>query len=368
MSDSIVRIASGRRKVGVLLSGGVDSSAIAAVARTAVPECVAFVGRIPGSANTEMERALLVARHLGIECRVVDIEPPTLADVEAMVRRIEEPPRNANNVVLSQLFRAASREVDILLQGDGAEVLFGLADSRRVESYRRKHRAAALLPKGFRSTSARMLRTGDARRAWEVAQLMTTDHIRYAALLDVIRYSGGVRRTLAAGDWPDALELLPMEHFDEHEDLGDALQAYQAHTFLASSLVRHDRLGQPFGLQSISPFLQAPMIEVARRLPRELRYIDNSKPVLRALCDHFLPPVVSGWPKMGFEVPWKQWMPAVLPRAADQSVRMLLPAGYVRAAEQQEDTEALWMTATLGMLIRMFVVKESGSRIGGARE
>ncbi len=87
MRSAILEIAGERQVIGVLLSGGVDSSVIAGAAREVVGKVVGFAGRLPGDSNQELDRASIVARHLGIECRVVDIQLPdfdgdlrTLAD------------------------------------------------------------------------------------------------------------------------------------------------------------------------------------------------------------------------------------------------------------------------------------------------
>jgi hypothetical protein len=168
-------------------------------------------------------------------------------------------------------------------------------------------------------------------------------------MLDAVGYTTEVERTLhpvAAGTAPG---FMPVEYFSEYADPSDALQAYQLYTFAAVSLVRHDRLAQPLGLTSESPFLRAPVVELACRLPRALRYGDGSKPVLRALCDLYLPPEVSRWPKLGFPVPWQDWMRRAMPGgvAPTEFLRAVLPAGFLEAARASGDDEAMWTALTL---------------------
>ena len=350
MRSAILEIAGERQVVGVLLSGGVDSSVIAAAAREVVGRVVGFAGRLPGDSNQELDRAAIVARHLGIECRVVDIQLPDFdGDLRALVRRMEEPPRHPNNFLLQQLFRRASAEVDLVLEGDGAEMLFGLADVGRVGQFRAKHDFVRHLPQAWRVAGARALRSFDGSWATRLSKVLAWNPNQYAAMLDAVGYSRAVRRTLDASTAGVSPGFLPLEYFSRSEDFSDALQAYQLYTFAAVSLVRHDRLAQPFGLSSESPFLRGPIVDLASRMPRELRYLDGSKPVLKALCDLYLPAEVSRWPKLGFPVPWQAWMRNALPNgvAATEVLDEVLPPGWLAAANASHDAEALWTALTL---------------------
>jgi asparagine synthase (glutamine-hydrolysing) len=360
LCQSISNIAAGRNEIGVLLSGGVDSSVIAAATREVVGRCVGIVGRLPEGSNLELERALTVARHLGIECRVVDVVPPAFeTEVRDLVRRVEEPPRHPNNLVLRQLLQHAASEVDLVLHGDGAEMLFGLADVKRVARFRRKRAVLSRIPARVRRAAADSLRRLDAVWAMRLARVLSWHTITYAAMLDAIGYAPSVQRHLwqYCKEYPP--DFLPLEHFSAYGDFSSALQAYQAHTFLTPSLLRHDRLAQPLALSVESPFLRAPIVDFACRLPLRLRYTDGPKPVLRALCDHYLPPEVSRWPKLGFPVRWQDWLmragaglPIARPPACD-----VLPAGFVAAAQEAGDFEALWTALTLQILAEEFGVE-----------
>lgn len=350
MRSAILEISGERQVVGVLLSGGVDSSVIAGAAREVVGRVVGFAGRLPGDSNQELDRALFVARQLGIECRVVDIQLPDFdGDLRTLARRMEEPPRHPNNFLLQQLFHRAAGEVDLVLEGDGAEMLFGLADVARVDKFRAKHDVVRHLPQAWRVAAARALRHFDGSWATRLSKVLTWSPTEYAAMLDAVGYSRAVRRTLEASMSGSSPGFLPLEYFSRSDDFSDALQVYQLYTFAAVSLVRHDRLAQPFGLSSESPFLRAPMIDLACRMPRELRYLDGSKPVLKAVCDLYLPAEVSRWPKLGFPVPWQAWIRDALPRgvAASPVLDQVLPRGWLAAANASNDAEALWTALTL---------------------
>ena len=93
------RVGLGSRRVGLLLSGGVDSSILAALGREELDSCVAYSGWIEGFNNVEFERARTVAGHLGVEFRAVAIDSGVFRhDLPYIVRRIEELPRHLNNL------------------------------------------------------------------------------------------------------------------------------------------------------------------------------------------------------------------------------------------------------------------------------
>jgi asparagine synthase (glutamine-hydrolysing) len=362
MRRAVLELASHGERVAILLSGGVDSSIIAAVAQEVVPGCKAYVGRLPDGLNNEMERATQVAAHLGMECRIVDVVAPDGEEaVRRMVERLGELPRHPNNLVLEQLYARIGGDADIVLHGDGAEMMFGLADARVVESFRRKQRYLRPVPWLLRRAAARQLDPLPWGRAARLARVLAADPVTFAATLDRIGYTVPVARTLPAATSSRDEPFLPFHHFDEFERFDDALQAYQADTTLIASLVRHDRLAQSHGLVAFSPFLSGAMIDVACRLPRELRYTEFSKPVLRALCDRYFPPHVARWPKMGFEVPWHAWLARLdLSGLTRRAGARLLPPGFLREALRARDVEALWSALVLTLLVESHGVHVSG--------
>ena len=132
LSASLSRIAKRSPDVGILLSGGVDSSLLALKATQAgFRKCVAFTARWRGE-NPELEAAVDVARHLKVEHRIIDLDDTFVADAFPwLVWRLEEPPRHYNSLVLARLFNAAAGEVGTLLCGHMADALFSRPNSQQ---------------------------------------------------------------------------------------------------------------------------------------------------------------------------------------------------------------------------------------------
>jgi hypothetical protein len=147
--------------------------------------------------------------------------------------------------------------------------------------------------------------------------------------------------------------------WDESNPIDDEVQGFMIRNLLRGGTIRHDRLGQPHGVATLSSYFSAPIWEVARRMPRELRFREVSKPILRILLDRYLPPEVGRWSKMGFEVPWEDWLQgelAPLCAEADGFLRSTsyLPPGFWNVSNQSRDREGIWTGLSLYLLLREF--------------
>ncbi|MFO8175890.1 MAG: asparagine synthase-related protein [Longimicrobiales bacterium] len=355
--------------VAVLLSGGIDSSVVAAMAKDECDEVIGIVGKLPDSPNIETERALFVAEALGIQAMVVDVDADSFSDdFPEMVARLEQPPRNPNNLVLQQLLRAVPDGIRFVLNGDGAEVMFGLADVNRVGQFSSKTAISQrLFPPGPARILAGLLRRSDSSIPWRVARLLDHTPLEFAATLEAIEYTPELTRYLRrwAGSPMDYIPGTDMLE-DQGRPFSDRLQEYQTYTFLQSSLIRHDRLSAPLGLEPVFPFLSPSVVEFCLRIPREYRFLEQSKPLLRLLCDRHLPEAVSRWPKLGFPVPWQGWLDGPLKPfrsslGPEETRGKPFPFGLYGTAERENDHEGIWTILPLDMTWRMFHQKGSRS-------
>lgn len=348
--------------VGVLLSGGVDSSLLTALMTEELGGCVAYGFRIEGFPNPELDRARVVTEHLGIPLREVRIDPALFPeDLHYLMRRMEELPRHPNDLVLLQLIRAAAEEVGVVLQGDAADTLFSIGTNRRLRQFKRKKDLVRWLPRWFSASSARVLEAVPHGLAWRAARVLAWDEWRYFQARDAIEYRHAARRALGlslvdesrwdSGDWSRA------------QDLDELRRANLVSSGIQGSLIRHDRLSRPEDVDSRAPFISPEVVSVARTMPRELCYSDVSKPVLRALCDRYLPPEVSRWPKGRFEVPWGEWLFGPLRPLCEEAGKALdetgyVPRGFLEMALEDGDREAAFSGLSLYLLLEEFGLRK----------
>ena len=360
LADAVAAHLAGSTRPAILLSGGVDSSVVAAVAREIRPDVHCYIGQVTGADGAEeLRRARFVARHLGLPLTEVPIDPERFeSDLLRVVDLLEEPPRNPNNLVLLQLYEAMHRDgVDCVLNGDGAEMLLGLADTERVARFVAKTRRVSLVPSAIRVGVARALRQLDHSAAWRLATVLDTPRADFAAALDELAYPPSVRRALrgwmadVTGDrgcpWVSLLQTPSDRHaFD------DALHEFQCFTVLLSSQRRHESLARAVGIEAATPFTHRSVRQFATELPRALRYTHRSRPVLKHLCDTLIHPDVANWPKLGFSVPWHTWLDRQLAaRLAEAreatSAGEGLPGALRALVPIEESPEWRWTVLTL---------------------
>lgn len=311
--------------VGAFLSGGLDSSAIVALAREQHPEIRCFTiealgGQEEGAAD-DLPYAQRVARHLGVQLDVVQIDAGQMAnDLERMIVQLDEPladPAPLNVLYISQLAR--KHGIKVLLSGAGGDDLF--------TGYRR-HRAVQLqrywewLPEGVRRSWDRMASGLDQRKAWarRLAKLLN------GAGLDgdqrLVNYFAWAREAeLFSLYSPELLARLGQEH--AARPMLDFLQPLPIDTqplermlvleqrfFLADhNLTYTDKMSMAAGVEVRVPFLDQDLVEFAQRIPLSLKqHGQEGKWVLKKAMEPYLPRDVIYRPKSGFGAPLRRWM------------------------------------------------------------
>ena len=125
LSDAVRRQIVADVPVGVFLSGGLDSSLLAALAVRAAPDVTAFTVRVSGHGFDETPHAVAVARHLGLRHEIVTLDDADLLTAfDAIGNQLGEPLGDASLLPTYVLCRAARRVMKVALGGDGADELF----------------------------------------------------------------------------------------------------------------------------------------------------------------------------------------------------------------------------------------------------
>ena len=124
LERSVARRRQGEVPVGLYLSGGLDSSLIAAISAAQGEALPAFSHGFDPNAD-ETSAAREVAEHLGMPLTRANITPDSLLELPKIIRAMEQPVANSDVVGLWQLAHHASQDVTVVLCGEGADELFG---------------------------------------------------------------------------------------------------------------------------------------------------------------------------------------------------------------------------------------------------
>jgi asparagine synthase (glutamine-hydrolysing) len=304
--------------VGVFLSGGIDSSLIAALAARETPERIQTfsVGFDVGGYYSELADARLLATTIGSdhhELVVESLEVPPL--LQKLVWHYDEPFADAACLPTYLISAFARRSVKVVLSGEGGDEVFG--------GYRRY---VTQLLSAYYQRFARWCRPGSfLRRLIESRKglrrvkkvLESFDYPdgdeRYANWLTV--FTPSLRREFFAGALQefertyDAAEIYRRCFADAGFDSLNRILSVDIKTWLQDTyLEKVDKATMAVGLEARVPYLDTSVVEYAFSLPGTYKISRfRKKLLLRAAAAGLVPQRILNRPKHGFAVPLDEW-------------------------------------------------------------
>lgn len=310
MLDSVRRRLHADVPVGVLLSGGVDSSLITALAARASGRVSTFTLTFPDQrGHDESVHARLVAERFGCEHTEVEAEPASASLMPTLARQFDEPLGDSSLLAMFLLSRLVRRHVKVALGGDGGDELFGgywhYSFIHQQEAVRRlmpgwlrraAHAGAERLPLGLRGRN--YLLGLSAEPGGNLAHINAY-------------FDAGARRRLRMEDAPyDGPELAKILAGGAGTALQRATRADFATYLCDGILTKVDRASMLASLEVRAPFLDRRLIELAfGEAPDRLRATAGDRKILlKALARRLLPPSFDLGRKHGFAVPLRAWL------------------------------------------------------------
>lgn len=294
--------------LGVLLSGGLDSSSVAAsLARQSDGSMDSFTVGFAEPDYDERPLARQVANRFGLKYHELRVRAQ---DLSALLRQAswlnDEPLVHRNEPHLLAISQYARSRVTVLLSGEGGDELLG--GYVRYRPLRHPHLLDAARPFFPRISSALGL-TGRPRKLAQFMSLGSNDHfVLFNAcelLTDAVgryRKDGSPRFTFREEVLSEARDLYPGDY------LRQAMYSDQ-HTFLCSILDRNDRMTMGASIECRVPFLDYRLVEMLAALPSAKLFDGGGgKPLLRKYASSGLPAHVLKHRKWGFGVPWANYL------------------------------------------------------------
>jgi asparagine synthase (glutamine-hydrolysing) len=300
--------------LGVLLSGGVDSSAVAAFMSRLVPGRVkTFAVGFEGDAYfDERPHAAQVARHLGTRHHESAVAPHAAELLETLLHHHDEPFGDSSALPTYLVAREARREVTVALNGDGGDEVFAGYDkfwaallARRIPGPLRTllRAAARALPEGahHHGPLKRLRRFADKAGRPEVERIAGWSLFFDLPEIDAL-LRGRVEGDVLAS-YREALGRC------EGRSLLSRLLYLNARTYLLDDLLpKMDRMSMAHGLETRSPFLDRSLAEYVATLPDSFKRAGrHGKVVLKKAVEGLLPSATLRRKKHGFGVPLGAW-------------------------------------------------------------
>src|SRR3954454_20446259 len=351
--------------VGVFLSGGIDSSLLAALAAEESPGAVStFSIGFEERSFDELSRARMVASRYGTDHHELVLRPDAAVLLPEIAAAFDEPFADSSALPTYAVSRLASEHVKVALSGEGGDELFGgyftyVAD---VLAARSRARAAAGLARPvverLPSSSRRVSLAYKAKRFVRAAARPPLE--RHHGWKEI--FSAEARAALlepgrrAASADPLASWRARYAETKGAEPLA-RLQDVDVGTYLVDDLlVKTDRASMAHSLEVRVPFLDPVVAELALALPTSQKVLLLAKKVLlRRAAAPLLPRQIVTGRKRGFSIPAAGWLRSdLLPMARDllspEALRrdgLLDPAPVTRlldehVARREDNSRALW--------------------------
>jgi asparagine synthase (glutamine-hydrolysing) len=369
--------------LGMFLSGGIDSSAIAAVMSEMVAEpiktfSVAFEER---EAN-ELDYARFVARKFGTDHHEVVVSPQQFFDsLPSLVYQEDEPIAHPSSIPLYFVSRLASEHVKVVLTGEGSDELIAGYDKYRKTVFNLSVGRAYhnLLPTGLRRTAERaILRMNAAsrvRRKLSRTFLCLKPEIQGIYFDNFSVFSRAMQPELFTAQARERMGecdpyRTPLAHIDQSDarQLLDQLLAADLKTYLHELLMKQDQMSMAASIESRVPFLDHKLVEFVSALPVSMKLRGlTTKYILRRSMRNRLPKEILTRKKMGFPVPVGSWLRGPFRHVLDEYVlgqrarqRAIFDHEFVRSLVArhlagEDHAERLWMLINFEVWQRRFI-------------
>jgi len=309
--------------LGMFLSGGIDSSAIAALMARMIDRPVqTFSVAFRDRAFNELEYARQVGRAIGADMHEVVIDDADFfGAMPKLVWHEDEPIAHPSSVPLYFVSALARRHVTVVLTGEGSDELLA--------GYGKYPRAALnwtaggiyqrLLPHAVRGSIARHVVPRLPRKLGRYARrsFLAMDRTPEAMFFDnFAAVPLDDQRQLLAPDFRASVTAAAaygtsLGYFNAPTGAStflDRLLYADIKTYLVELLMKQDQMSMAASIESRVPFLDHKLVEYAATLPDDWKLQGwTTKRVLREAMKGLLPESILNRPKMGFPVPFAAW-------------------------------------------------------------
>jgi asparagine synthase (glutamine-hydrolysing) len=305
--------------VGIWLSGGLDSSTILRYAAHAgTTQLRTFSITFKGRSFDESASIAQTSRHFGSRHTEFDLDET--ADLEGAIEKMayysDEPSADAGALPAWFLAKMSSKDVTVVLSGEGADELFAGYLTYKADRYSHMARRVPASLRRAALMCAGLLPVSDDKISFEYK----VKRFLHGSLLSPEMahvYWNGTFTEAEKGQFFRFADPDPLASILGKMSPGRGLERYlefdQRYYLADDILYKVDRMSMAHSLEARPPFLDPRIVDFSARLPEQFKlHGSQSKYVLRQLMQYKLPPHILRRPKIGFDIPVHDWFRGVL--------------------------------------------------------
>ncbi|MEA2220416.1 MAG: hypothetical protein QOJ35_3042 [Solirubrobacteraceae bacterium] len=312
--------------VGVLLSGGLDSTLVAALANRHTTDLKTFTVAYDSGAVNEDVPARATAALLGSDHHELRLTAAWIGEhVPRLLSTIDQPIADPAFVALAAISQLAREHVTVVVGGEGAdELFFGYPRYRWLA---RAERLGQLVPAvGAVNAASFVRRAGTTGRLGRVAEVLqpasslhrNLDWISDGLLAERAGFYGPRLLERTAGD--DLRELVS-ERWEAASATALAASRFDVRLYLCDDILQKaDRASMSTSLEMRTPYLDRTLAEFSASVAAETHMAGGGKNLLRRVLRRALPAAGAGRKKTAFRVPLADWLRGPLAASVDEHV------------------------------------------------
>ena len=289
--------------LGVFLSGGIDSSLIAALATKEIDHVKTFSIKFNEKGFDESAYASQVAKHLGTDHYTIECNYNDGIDlIENFNRFYDEPFADSSAIPTMLLSKNTRKHVTVALSGDaGDEAFLGYHRYKWIKQVNGLFYA----PHGIRKALAGLINQSPSYRHKLIAMGISMEDIEKL----YVKMFGNMENSWVKQ--PDLAKYNPLMHIltNPAKPLLERISDFDIKTYLNGDInTKVDRASMAFSLESRSPLMDYRVMEFSRSLPTAFKYANgNQKRILKDLLFDRVPAHMFDRPKAGFTMPFQHW-------------------------------------------------------------
>lgn len=303
--------------LGAFLSGGVDSSLIAASMGNAQTFSIGF----DDPTYNELDWARKVADHLGVDHRDEIIKPDVLDMFDHLMQFMDDPIGDFSIFPTYLVSKLARKHVTVSLSGDGGDELFG-----GYETYLANHKAnqfqkiPSFIRKGIIEPTINSLNPTVKKKGLINKSKRFVEGLQYEDGLSHARWrlflGDAVKNSLFTSDSLNSIKVSSSDHIlklfakaGDRGSLNRSLYVDMKSYLVDNILTKVDRMSMAVSLEARVPFLDPDVVDLAFQIPESLKTNSNmTKIILKKVAAKHVPKECVYRPKEGFSIPIKNWL------------------------------------------------------------